>query len=203
MTFSHRCPWQSMVSWPRAVLISQSVGPPEVFCQVILPLAIWSQKSNLCLGLPSESWCSALQEPGEICQMRGRMSSGQVDSCSPTMNQLQALGRKSNSENGQRMNKLLLKHVYTYIHTSIQVSPQLFIFLEIQIFRFPKCKYKCCFSVYSLDQWWWLSRHYNEAYRVFWVAARVFLGWLLGSCFVAQDLRVVHLVKCLFCKKLG
>lgn len=58
------------------------------FVRSFSPSQSEAKKSNLSLGLPSESWCPALLESGEICQTRGRMSSGQVDSCCPTMDQL-------------------------------------------------------------------------------------------------------------------
>lgn len=58
------------------------------FVRSFCPSQSKAKKSNFCLGLPSEWWSPALLESGEICQTRGRMSSGQVDSCCPTMDQL-------------------------------------------------------------------------------------------------------------------
>lgn len=73
---------------PALLSLARASVHQRCFVRSFSPSQSKAKKSNLCLGLPSEWWCPALLESGEICQMRGRMSSGQVDSCCPTMDQL-------------------------------------------------------------------------------------------------------------------
>ncbi len=73
---------------PALFSLARALVHRRCFVRSFSPSQSEAKKSNLCVGLQSESWCPALLESGEICQMRGRMSSGQVDSCCPTMDQL-------------------------------------------------------------------------------------------------------------------
>lgn len=115
---------------PALFSLARALVHRRCFVRSFSPSQSEAKKSNLCPGLQSESWCPALLESGEICQMRGRMSSGQVDSCCPTMDQLFRQRLREWTEN-----KYTASQTYTHTVAAYGSSTGFFfnpwIFLEI------------------------------------------------------------------------